>query len=208
MAVALAAAGCSSADGSSSRESGESSPSANDPEAAEDLSNAATAMQEVTGYRFDAIVGDAPVQIQLVGEFQAPDRLHETITIAGAPSGAVVFIGADAFVQDPATGTWENRVENTATAVATDLRSAFTALTNAEGVTRRATTYSFEIPAADARGLVGSDVTGVVEGSAVIEGGLVTTLVYRATVGGRPVEVRVTYTDIGSAPPVEEPVTG
>src|SRR5262245_57859509 len=51
--------------------------------AAHRLDRAASAMRQVAGYRFVATVGTGPSQVHLSGEFEAPDRVHENITLAG-----------------------------------------------------------------------------------------------------------------------------
>ena len=50
---------------------------------------------------------------KLTGEFQAPDRVHESITLTGKAPVEVVFAGNQAFVKDATTGAWRNRVQAT-----------------------------------------------------------------------------------------------
>jgi len=165
-------------------------------------------MQQASGYRFDAIVGANTAGVEVAGEFQAPDRLHETVTVAGQPSAEVVFIGPNAFVKDPATGAWRDRVQAQAQSTATDVRPAFGALAHARDVSRSSNgTYHFTIPAAAARDLVGPSASGPVAGTAQLDNHGVISLSYRATVGGKPLDFQISYADIGSATPVEQPAT-
>jgi hypothetical protein len=179
-----------------------------DPAAAKQLASAASAMQQASGYRFDATVGANTAGVEVAGEFQAPDRLHETVTVAGKPSAEVVFVGPNAFVKDPATGAWRDRVQGQGQATATDVRSAFGALAHARDVSRRSDgTYHFTVPAAAASELVGPSATGTVSGTAQLDNHGVVLLSYRATVGGKPLDFRISYADVGNAPPVEQPAT-
>jgi len=188
--------------------SGGSNETSSGAAAAKQLSSAAAAMQATSGYRFDAGIGAPGAGVEVAGEFQAPDRLHENITIAGRPSAEVVFIGTNAFAKDPATGLWRNRVQSQTPTTPTDVRAAFGALAKARGVTQAADgTYRFTIPAAATRELVGPNATGTVAGTAKLLGRDVASLSYHATVGGRPLDFRITYADVGTAPPVAQPAT-
>ena len=203
LAVAVAACGT----GSDARTT-DAQTTKSDPAAAKQLASAASAMQQASGYRFDATVGAGAAGVEVAGEFQAPDRLHETVTVAGTPSAEVVFIGPGAFVKDPATGAWRDRVQGQAQPAATDVRSAFGALAHAREVSRSSDgTYHFTISAAAARDLVGPNATGTVAGTAQLDSHGVISLSYRATVGGKPLDFRISYSDIGNAPPVEQPAT-
>ncbi len=163
-------------------------------------------MQAVHSYRFVARVGNQlPAPLGLTGEFQAPDRVHENITIGGRPAAEVVFIGSHAFAKDPGTGAWRNRV--TAPAGATsDLRAAFATLAHARAVIRRGATYLFSVPAAAATRLIGRKTATDVPASVRLTGGLIDTLTYTPTVSGRRIPVLVTYTDVNNAPAVAQPV--
>jgi hypothetical protein len=186
--------------------SGSDAATKSDPADARQLAAAASAMQQATGYRFDAAVGAKVAAVDVTGEFQAPDRLHETVSVGGRPSAEVVFIGTKAFVKDPATGAWRDRVQGQDASTATDVRSAFGALGDARDVSRTDDgRYHFTIPAAATRTLVGPNATGTVRGTATLAGNSVVELSYGATVNGKPVAFRITYSDIGSAPPVEQP---
>jgi hypothetical protein len=161
-------------------------------------------MGQTTGYRFAATVGSAPAQVQLLGELQAPDRVHETIEVAGKASAEVVFIGSKAFVRDPKSGSWRNRVQGGAP-TSTDVRTAFATLALVHTVTRNGATYTFEVPASATQAFAGSTATGTVTGSAHVTNGLIDTLTYRATVSGQVVDVRIEFTDMNNAPAVVEP---
>jgi hypothetical protein len=194
--AALAASGCGSSAGDA--------PTSADAAAARGLSRAASAMRRASGYRFAATIGSSPAQVQLHGEFQAPDRVHETVVVAGQPAAEVIFLGRNAFVKDPKTGAWRNRVQTAAT-TSTDVRVAFTALTRAQNITRQGATYRFAVPAAAARALVGSTPADAIVGSAHLSGEQIDTLTYHATISGHAITVRIEFTDLNRAPPVEQP---
>ena len=153
---------------------------------------------------FAATIGSSPAQVQLHGEFQALDRVHETVVVAGQPAAEVIFLGRNAFVKDPKTGAWRNRVQTAAT-TSTDVRVAFTALTRAQNITRQGATYRFAVPAAAARALVGSTPADAIVGSAHLSGEQIDTLTYHATISGHAITVRIEFTDLNRAPPVEQP---
>ena len=169
-----------------------------------ELRGAAAAMQQAGGFRFDATIASGGTTTRVVGHFEAPDRVHQVVTVAGHPTAEAVFIGRQAFVKDPATGTFRNRVQPPPAGTA-DPRAAFAALAQARGVSREGTTWRFSLPEQAARLLLQGPATGPgLAGDAHVEGGRLKTLAYRSS-GPRPVEVSVTYSDVGTAPPVAEP---
>jgi hypothetical protein len=172
--------------------------------AARRLDQAAAAMQQVASYRFDATVGVGTSQVKLTGEFQAPDRVHESITLTGQAPVEVVFAGNQAFVKDATTGAWRNRVQATA-ATTTDVRAAFGALTKADSVSRQGSTYAFRVPGDAALALVGTNATTSIPAVAALNGNEISTLTYQPTVDGQKLRVSITYTDVNRAPPVSVP---
>ena len=168
------------------------------------LDRAAAAMQQVASYRFAATVGTGSSQVALTGEFQAPDRVHENITLTGKAPVEVVFAGNQAFVKDAASGAWRNRVQASASPT-TDVRAAFGALTKADAVSRRGSTYTFQVPAESALALVGTNATSSIPAVAALSGNEISTLTYQPTIAGQKLQVSITYSDVNGAPPVSVP---
>jgi hypothetical protein len=164
-------------------------------------------MRVTRGYRFVATVQSDQQATVARGEFEAPDRVHETISVGDRQAAELVMSGARVVLRDPRTGAW--RTQHPAGAGATsDPRAAFVTLSGARDVRRDGTTYRFtlskEAGAALARGGAVSD--GVVTGEAVLAGGRINSLDYTVPGRGRTLHVRVVYTDINTAPPVAVPV--
>jgi hypothetical protein len=199
LALAAGLTACGGSDSSSASSGG----SGNSAAAARRLDRAASAMQQVASYRFHAAVGSGTSQVVLEGEFQAPDRVHETVTLVGKTPVEVVFAGDRAYVKDTA-GVWHDTT-SAASSPSADVRTAFGALTDAAAVSRRGTTYSFRVPARAALALVGTSATGGIPAAATVDGNEIAQLTYRPTIAGRPVEVGITYTDVNRAPPVSVP---
>jgi hypothetical protein len=197
--LAAALAGCGTADGSAAASGGTSA-------AARRLDRAAAAMQQVASYRFHAAVGTGTSQVVLDGEFEAPDRVHETVTLVGRTPVEVVFAGDRAFVKDTA-GRWHD-TSAAASSPSTDVRTAFGALTDAAAVSRRGTTYKFRVPARAALALVGTTATGAIPAVATVDGNEIAALTYRPTIAGRRIDVGITYTDVNRAPAVSVPDAG
>jgi hypothetical protein len=199
--VTLAAglAGCGTTGDSAAASSGASG-------AARRLDRAAAAMQQVASYRFHAAVGTGTSQVVLDGEFQAPDRVHETVTLVGRTPVEVVFAGNRAFVKD-AAGTWHD-TSAAASSPSTDVRTAFGALTKAAAVSRHGTTYTFRVPAHAALALVGTTATGAIPAVATLAGNEIAALTYRPSIAGHRVDVGITYTDVNDAPAVSVPAAG
>jgi hypothetical protein len=163
-------------------------------------------MQQVASYRFHAAVGTGTSQVVLDGEFQAPDRVHETVTLVGRTPVEVVFAGDRAFVKD-AAGTWHD-TSAAASSPSTDVRTAFGALTDAATVSRRGATYSFRVPARAALALVGTTATGAIPAVATLDGNEIAALTYRPTIAGHRVDVGINYTEVNRAPAVSVPAPG
>jgi hypothetical protein len=199
LVLAAGLAGCGAAGGSAAASGGTDG-------AARRLDRAAAAMQQVASYRFHAAVGTGTSQVVLDGEFQAPDRVHETVTLVGRTPVEVVFAGDRAFVKD-AAGAWHD-TSAAASSPSTDVRTAFGALTEAVAVSRHGTTYSFRVPARAALALVGTTATGAIPAVATVDGNEIAALTYRPTIAGHRVDVGIAYTDVNGAPAVSIPVAG
>ncbi|HZP27379.1 MAG TPA: hypothetical protein VFC99_00375 [Acidimicrobiia bacterium] len=199
IAVAGALAGCGAGEASSTG-AGDAS------RAAGQLHRAAAAMQQVASYRFRATVGAGASQVELAGEFEAPDRVHEHVTLSGRPAVEVVFAGSQAFVKD-ASGAWHHTAE-AAPASGTDVRSAFGALTKVAPVARHGSNYTFRVPATAARTLVGTSAAGSIPAAATLDGDEIAALTYEPTITGHRVQVAISYSDVNRAPPVSIPTAG
>lgn len=177
-----------------------------DHAAGEALAAAATAMHSATSFRFDASVEVAQTPTHVTGEFQAPDRLHETATAARGVPVEFVFVGTRAFVKDPTKGVWRSRL-STAPGAA-DPRAAFDVLNQAEAIHIEGGEYRFTLTGAAAASIArsaGATVTpATVTGSAVLAGPSLSRLDLDVA-GTTPIHMTITYRDVGAAPPVEQP---
>jgi hypothetical protein len=107
-------------------------------------------------------------------------------------------------LRDPSTGTWHRA---TTASTATDPRTAFAVLGEAQGVSRSGNDFRFTLPsAAVARLLAGTRSPGAGTGVAQVVGGTISTLRIDLSAGGKPVTVSLAYESVGSAPPVAVPV--
>jgi len=204
-AVVLALAGC----GSSSPPSRASTPSTG--ASVRDLSTleaAATTMEGVPGYRFTATVVVATETTRVVGVFQAPDRVQETIDAPGATPVEVVFTGSLAFVRQ-AGGKWF-RPTTPLSPAQSDPRAAFGALSGAQDVTYVAGWYQFKLSASAAAQLLqaGNGPVGSGTGRAHLSGSGIDGLELNLVRAGRVADISLEYSDVGSAPPVTQPVLG
>lgn len=201
VAAALAAAGCASSHPSAQRSDG-----ARDVLAVRDINRAVDAMRASNGYRFVATVQTDKQATVARGEFQAPDRVHETITVGDRPVAELVSTGTRVVVRDPRTGAW--RTQPAATAGTTsDPRAAFAAITKASDMRKDGASYRFRLPKDVGATLVrGTDVSGgEVTGAATIVGGRIASLDFTVSGGGRTLRVNVVYSDVDAAPPVAVP---
>ncbi len=166
--------------------------------AADALHQAAEVMEAVSSYRFVGTVDVGGHAVSIAGEFAAPDRLHETLTLAGQAPVERIAIGATAYQR---TGTTWQRVAGQATSG--DPRATFAALAHATAVTRQGTGFSFELTGSAAGSLVsGSALT--VTGTATVIDGRITDIGYHSAVASGTT-VHFTYSEIGTATPVTAP---
>ena len=169
------------------------------------LRAAARAMATASGYRFTATVTVGPTQTGVVGEFQAPDRVHETITVPRASLVEAVFAGSQVFVRQNG-GPWAHSATPSLHPEA-DPRAAFGALGQATDVRPVDGWYRFTLPAAAVNGLLegGGGASARGTGRAHITGAGIDRLELRLSSRGRNITMLLGYTDIGSAPPVATP---
>jgi hypothetical protein len=166
---------------------------------AQKLHAAAAAMRTVSAFRFTADVTSGPQQVQVSGEFTAPNSLHETVKI-GANTVEVLWVGTRAFRRNSATAAWQV-VPPASASAPTDPRTAFGVLAKAAAVHMQGSSYMFSLSKADATGLVkgSSSVTG----AAQLSGGRITDLTYQAA--SPAVSVHLTYAGFNATPPVTPP---
>lgn len=165
-------------------------------------------MAVATSFRFVADVSRSTgVPLHLIGEFNAPDRLHETVT--GSPQGAVelALIGGRAYRRRP-DGHWvEAAPANGAGSVTSgqDPRLTFTVIGEANQVTGSGSSYRFTLTGAAARRLDGA--ASNVSGAATLSGDSISSLEYH---GDDPAgtKVAIVYSEIGTAPAVVTPPLG
>jgi len=164
------------------------------------LVQAAAAMASLQTYRFSGEVVTGPQQIKLAGEFTAPDRVHETLTVAGVGDVELVLAAGQTY-QRVSSGGWAG-VTSGSEHTGSDPRQAFLALGQASVGPVNGNTYTFELRGPAAAGLIGgsSDVSG----SAVVDAGRVTDLSYRSA-GSPATSVHLVYTDIDTTPAVTIP---
>ena len=162
-------------------------------------------MQGVGGYSFSAIVGSGaePRKVEIAGEYQAPDRIHEVVRVGTGPASELVMIGSEVYAKSPA-GTWQRT--RAANGTQTDLRSTFAALAAARQVKRHGTGVSFVLGSAASRRLAGSAATGTTTGRVTFAGDHIARLTYTSTVDGAKVPVRIDYTVTEPPPTVSAPI--
>ena len=168
--------------------------------AADTLRQAAVAMGAAASYRFVGTVEVGGHAISIAGEFAAPDRLHESVSLDGEAPVERIAIGAIAYQRN---GTTWQRVAGAATSG--DPRGTFAALARATAVTPKGPGVSFELSGNAAGGLVtsGSASTSVT-GAVTITNGNITDITYHSTVAAGTT-VHFAYSEIGTAPPVTVP---
>jgi hypothetical protein len=154
-------------------------------------------MQRLHGYRFEGDVVTGTQTAHLIGEFQAPDRVHQLVT---TPAGTieVVLIGAKAYRRVAPSGAWEQ----VAGATSGDPRAAFATLAKAASKASGPGTYAFSLTGEDAKVLAGAATD--LSGTATVTTGHITDLQYRTT-AATAVNVHLTYKDFNAAPPVTAP---
>jgi outer membrane lipoprotein-sorting protein len=201
--AALVAGGCAS---SSTQSAPRRAATAADPQITRELAGAVDAMRATRSYRFVATVQTDKEATVARGEFQAPDRVHQTITVGDRPAAELVINGARVAVRDPRTGAWRDRQRGAA--AASDPRAAFTTLSQARDVRKDGQTYRFTLSTDAAAALVrGTQVSkGAITGTVVLAGGRISSLDYSVTGKGRTVHVSIVYSEFDAAPPVVVPV--
>ena len=167
---------------------------------ADALRQAATAMEAASSYRFEGDVTVGGHAITITGEFSAPDRLHEILTVAGANTIERVAIGRSAY-QRTAT-SWQAVSGATSTG---DPRQTFAALAQATKVTPEGSGFAFELAGPAVASLVSGGVaTSSVSGTVRITNGSITDLAYRSAVASGTT-VHFAYSAIGTTPAVTAP---
>jgi hypothetical protein len=145
----------------------------------------------------------------VVGEFQAPDRLHETVTPPKGSPVELVFIGPRAFVKDPRSGAWRSRPS--AGPATSDPRAAFEVLNQTTDVRLTEGAYRFTLPpnatASLARLLGGAATPNGATGTLTLTGPAIGQLTIDLP-GSPTVHLTITYRDPGAAPPVQQPTVG
>jgi hypothetical protein len=168
--------------------------------AAGTLRNAALAMESASSYRFAGAVNAGGRTVTLAGEFSAPDRLHEVITVTGAAPVERIVIGSAAYQRNGAT--WQAAAGS---ATASDPRSTFAALAQATTVSQAGTVYRFTLAGAAANELVSGVATaGPVTGTVTLTNNQIADLSYRSAAASGTT-VHFTYSDIGTTPAVVAP---
>jgi hypothetical protein len=166
------------------------------------LKSAAQAMQGMNSYTFEGDVAADPVKFHIMGAFNAPDRLSETVTPEGGGATKIVVIGDRSFQLNPGSSTWTAGPGSTG-GRATDPRAAFGALAQAEAASTAAERYSFRITGQAASSLVQGAVE--VRGTATVRAGRIVALSYASD---RPaVTVDLAYAAFNAAPLVTPPPT-
>ena len=168
--------------------------------AATSLRQVAGAMETVAGYRFAGTVQNGNEAVTVTGEFAAPDRLHETLSVSGAqPLERLVIAGH----QYQRVGTGWQAVSGTAP---TDPRTTFGALAAATAVTAQPGGYAFTLGGTAAQQLVsGAPAAGTtVTGSVQVRNGVIVDVAYHSS-RGVATSVHFAYADVGTAPVITAP---
>jgi len=157
-------------------------------------------MEGAGSYQFAGQVTIGVEVLKLGGQFSAPDRIHETLTLVGGQPIERVVIGATTY-QRTLVG-WQ---KVTASTSAGDPRATFNALAGVTNVHLSGSTYSFELTGTAAAALVtGSDPSATVNGTITVQSGYITTLSYQSP-SGAGTTVSFTYSGVGTTPPVTAP---
>ena len=170
------------------------------------FTDAVGVMQEAGSYSFIASIAtgtSTTPSISVSGDFQAPNRVAQTVARAGATPVAMVLDGGSVHVKDPASGAWTTQPSTTTATV--DLRQAFAALAGADDVTLEGSTATFTVSGDAAKQLAGADVDGKATVSITLGPVGLSRLAYRATVGGQQVTVMIDYSNVGTAPAITVP---
>lgn len=168
------------------------------------LAEALTTMQESGGYSFTATIDTGGSKVTTTGDFQAPNRIAQTVTRSGSSPVSMVLDGATVHVQDPSTGSWSSKASTTESPV--DLRSTFASLRSPSTMKTEVNSYTFNLSEKDSKQLAGSDASGSALVTATIGTVGLSQLKYTVTVKGQLVTVTIDYRNVGTAPKVTNPV--
>ena len=168
------------------------------------LSDALTTMQESGGYSFTATIDTGTSTVRTTGDFQAPNKIAQTVARSGSTPVLMVLDGATVHVQDPSTGLWSSKASTTESAV--DLRSTFAALSSPTSMKANDNTYTFKLSEKATKQLAGTDATGSAVVTATVGTVGLSQLTYTVTANGQPVTVTIEYRNVGTSPKVTVPV--
>ena len=168
------------------------------------LMNALSTMQEAGGYSFTASIDTGTSTVTTTGDFQAPNRISQTVTRTGSTPVSMVLDGADVYVRDSSTGTWSKKTSATESSV--DLRSTFAALGSPTSMSTHGNTYTFRLSESATRQLAGSDTTGTAQVTATVGSIGLSQLEYTVNANGQPLTVTIDYRNVGTSPKVTTPV--
>ncbi len=198
LVVFAVAAGCQTGKPNSTKTTGAASAPPATGVAADTLRQAAVAMEAASSYRFVGTVEVGGHTISIAGEFGAPDRLHESLSVAGQAPVERIAIGSTAYQRN---GTIWQRVAGAATSG--DPRATFAALAQATTVTPQGAGFSFELGGNAAASLV-SGSSATVTGTVTVANGRITDIGYHSAVASGTT-VHFAYSEIDAAPPVTAP---
>lgn len=173
------------------------------PTSTADLDAAISTMISASSYSFTATVTAGNDSVRIVGDFQAPNLIAETVTKGSTTPVSMVLEGGTVHVRNASTGTWSSKPTDGTAAV--DLRSTFAALTTHSHISHDGNTWNFTVSGDAAKVLAGADITGDAKVTATVDSGALTTLRYEVTTGGRRLVVTIDYSEIGTAPKVVVP---
>lgn len=182
------------------------------PEASADagaLQRAAESMAAADSFTFRAAINTSGTVTEVSGEFQAPDRVHQMMTVADAPVSESVFAGGKAYLKDAVSGTWSDLVQSVGST--NDPRAVFGVLASASNVTADGDTLTFTLSGDAAVTLLSGAATAqdvTLHGTATVSGDHITALSYEAPLEDGTLRVRVSYNDFGTAPAVDIPAVG
>jgi hypothetical protein len=164
------------------------------------LKSAARTMQGLSSYTFEGNVAAETLKFHIVGAFNAPNRLSETVTPEGGSATKIVVIGDRSFQLSPGSSKW-TAGPNSGGGPATDPRAAFGALTNSEALSAAGERYGFRVTSKAASSFVLGSID--VRGAATVQGGRIVALSYASE---KPaVAVDLIYAAFNAAPVVTPP---
>jgi hypothetical protein len=173
------------------------------------LRGAVTAMRQESSFRFSGRISQASGATQVVGEFQAPDRVHLVVTASQGTTAEYISIGSTVYVKNASTGKWVNRFQSPASANTSDPRVTFDAVAQAQQVTASGDGYDFTLPAPAVALLVTGLGSGVaVSGHLKPTPGGIGHLDLRITSPKAQLQETDDYQNLGSGPAVVQPPVG